>query len=232
MIDLHCHILPGVDDGPATLEEALAMARVAVADGLRTVAATPHLQPADFAHHPWIAAGVAALREALQAASLPLQIIPGAEIACAPELLDHFPTLPHLGASPWILLEPPLLGLPNYLEEVVFAMQLAGIKVILAHPERSQLMGIMPEIIQRLAERGCVLQINVASLLGRHGWATRKTARKLLQEYPNCILATDAHDAVRRPPQLTPALRPLRRFGGDPRFHELTEERPGGMVGR
>jgi protein-tyrosine phosphatase len=232
MIDLHCHILPGVDDGPTTLEESLAMARVAVADGLRVVAATPHLAPADFADHPWIAAGVASLTAALQAESLPLEILPGAEIAAAPELLDHLPTLPRLGDSSWLLLEPPLLGLPNYLEEIVFALQLAGLKVILAHPERSQLMSIRPEIIQHLAERGCVLQINVASLLGRHGWATRKAARQLLQQYPNCVLATDAHDALRRPPKFTPAARALRRYGGAPRFRELTEGRPGGIVGK
>jgi protein-tyrosine phosphatase len=232
MIDLHCHILPGVDDGAGDMDEALAMARLAAAEGVRVVVATPHLQPADYAEHPWIAAGVARLNEAVQAEGLALEILPGAEVAAAPEILQHLAALPRLGNGRYLLLEPPLLGLPNFLEEVVFAMQLAGIKVVLAHPERTQLMGVMPEIIARLAERGCVLQINLASLLGRHGGATRRVAQKLLREYPECVVATDAHDAVQRPPRLSQAAAALRRLGGEARFREVTQERPGRIVGR
>jgi protein-tyrosine phosphatase len=232
MIDSHCHILPGVDDGPGTLEDALAMARLAVADGVRTIVATPHLGPVDYAHHPWIAAGVTGLNAALQEAGVPLEILPGAEIAATLELLPHLAALPRLGDGPYLLLEPPLTGLATFLEELVFGVQLAGGKVVLAHPERTQMIQFMPDVFWRLAERGCVLQLNVASLVGTLGGPIRRVALKLLRECPECVVASDAHNAVQRPPLLRKAAPAFRRLGGAARWREVTEERPGRMVGR
>jgi protein-tyrosine phosphatase len=231
MIDLHCHILPGVDDGPQGEEEALAMARVAVEDGIRVIVATPHLGPADFAHHPWIAEQVCLLNAALQAEGLPLRVLPGAEVVATPEVLEHLPALPRLGGGAYLLLEAPLTGLPNYLEELVFGLQLAGTRVALAHPERTQLIRAKPEVFRRLAERGCVLQLNAASLLGRQGRETRRLAVELLQEFPECVVASDAHDALYRPPRLAAAAAAFRKLGGEARFREVVEERPGRMVG-
>ncbi len=230
MIDTHCHILPGVDDGPESREEALAMARVAVADGIHTVVATPHLTPGDFAHHPWIAEQVTLLQQALEQQGLPLRVLPGAEVVAAPEVLEYLPGLPRLGSGAYLLLETPLMGLPTYLEELVFAIQLAGTRVALGHPERTQLMRAKPEVIRRLAERGCVLQLNVSSLLGRHGRMTRRLALELLREFPACVVASDAHDALYRPPRLAPAAAVFRRVGGEARFREAVETRPGEMV--
>ena len=231
MIDLHCHILPGVDDGPKELEESLAMARLAAQDGIRTIVATPHLVPHAFSEHPWIAESVARLNAACREAGLPLEILPGAEVPAVPEVLEHLAALPRLGGGGYVLLEPPLVGLPNYLEELVFGLQLAGVKVVLAHPERTQLMRVKPEVFQKLAERGCLLQINADSLVSRAGWVTRRLTQKLLRDQPGVVLATDAHDAVYRPPLLTRAAAALRRLGGEARFREMTVDRPGEVVG-
>lgn len=231
MIDTHCHILPGVDDGPEGMEEALAMARVAIADGIHTIVATPHLPPTGFAHHPWIAEQVALFQQALDREGLPLRVLPGAEVVAAPEVLEFLPGLPRLGAGAYLLLETPLLGLPTYLEELVFAIQLAGTRVALAHPERTQLIRAKPEVIRRLAERGCVLQLNASSLLGRHGRMTRRLALELLRDFPGCVVASDAHDALYRPPRLTPAAVAFRRRGGEARFREVVQTRPRELVG-
>ena len=231
MIDLHCHILPGVDDGPQELEESLAMARLAARDGIRTIVATPHLPPPAFADHPWIEEQVARLNAALQEEGLPVQVLAGAEVPAVPEVLEHLAELPRLGGGAYVLLEPPLMGFPNYLEEVVFGMQLAGVRVALAHPERTALIRVRPEVFERLAQRECVMQMNVESVTGRAGWATRRLALGLLRDSPQCVVATDAHDAVRRPPLLSPLARALRKKGGEARFRELTEEQPGGILG-
>jgi protein-tyrosine phosphatase len=231
MIDLHCHILPGVDDGPRTLAESLAMARLAAADGVTAIAATPHLPPGAFAEHAWIGEGVAALNAALQAEQIPLTIFPGAEIMAVPEVLEHKDRLPHLGAGPYLLLEVPLVGLPNYLEELVFALQLAGLRPVLAHPERSHLARHDLPLILRLAERGCILQINADSLLGRNGRAIRGLATRLVREVPACILASDAHDAIYRPPTLARARRAFRGPQAETRFREVVSDRPEKILG-
>lgn len=230
MIDLHCHILPGVDDGPVQIEESLAMARQAYADGIRTLVATPHLLPQHFDDHAWIQEGVTRLNAVLAEQDLALQVLPGAEVVAAPEVLAHARNLPRLGSGSCVLLEVPLIGLPNYLEEVVFALQLAGVRPVLAHPERSQLIRAQPEVIQRLAERGCVLQINGASLLGRAGRAERRIALGLLRDYPDCVVASDAHDALYRPPVLSPARRAFVRLGAEARFREVVHDLPAKLL--
>ncbi len=208
------------------------MARLAAADGIRIVVATPHLVPHAFADHPWIEESVTRLNAACREEGLPLQILPGAEVVAAPEVLQHLAALPRLGAGGYVLLEPPLVGLPNYLEELVFGLQLSGAEVVLAHPERTQIMRVKPEVFSRLAERGCVLQINVASLTGGAGRVTRRLAQGLVRDFPACVLATDAHDALHRPPLLARAATALRKLGGEARFREMTVERPGRVVGK
>lgn len=227
MIDLHCHILPGVDDGARDMEEALAMARLAVGDGISTIVATPHLQPQDFGNPQYILEGVSGLQEALQAEDLPLEVLPGAEVPAVPEVLEHLDTVPRLGPQDrYLLLEIPLVGMPTYMEEMVFSLQLAGITPVLAHVERSQFTQRNPDVLLRLAERGCPLQINADSLLGRNGRAVRTLAQRLLREVPGCILSTDAHNADQRPPLLSPALPAFRRLGGEGRFREVTQVWP------
>ncbi len=230
MIDLHCHILPGVDDGPIEIEESLAMARRAYADGIRNLVATPHLLPQHFDDHGWIQEQVARLNAILAEQDLALQVLPGAEVAAVPEILAHVRNLPRLASGSCVLLEVPLIGLPNYLEEVVFALQLAGLRPVLAHPERSQLIRAQPEVVRRLAERGCVLQINAPSLLGRAGRAERRLALGLLRDYPDCVVASDAHDALYRPPVLSPTQRAFARLGGEARFREVVHDLPAKLL--
>jgi protein-tyrosine phosphatase len=230
MIDLHCHLLPGVghgDDGPPDLETALAMARLAVAEGLTTVVATPHLLPTDLADPGYLREHAETFAAHVQAEGLALQILPGAEIAADWSLLDHVHTLPALGEqSRYLLLEVPISSLPDYLERLVFELQVRGRQPVLGHPERTQLGQRSPEILLRLAERGCPLQLNADSVTGRNGPAVRALARRLLREVEHCVLASDAHDPRWRPPQLAPARPAFRALGGAERFRQVTEEYP------
>lgn len=227
MIDLHCHILPEIDDGAEDMQEALAMARLAVGDGISTIVATPHLPPQALGDPGYILEQTQLLQEALQAEGLPLKVLPGAEVPALPEVLEHLDTVPCLGhQDQYLLLEIPLAGLPVYVEEMVFSLQVAGLTPVLAHAARSQFAQRNPEVLLRLAERGCPLQLNVDSLLGRNGRVVRNLARRLLREVPNCVLASDAHNTVHRPPLLSPALPVFRRLGGEERFQEVTQTGP------
>ncbi len=229
MIDLHCHILLRVppDDGPASVEGVLDMARVALGDGISTIVATPHLSFEDLAHPESIPARVEQVQEVVATAGLAVQILPGAEIPAVWEALEHAQALPFLGEQRrYVLLEVPLAGLPDYLPQLVFSLQVKGLQPVLAHPERTQLAHRNPNLLLELAERGCPLQLNADSVAGRWGRPARTTALRFLREVEHCVLATDAHDARQRPPLLSVARRAFRGLGGEKRFQQVTEEYP------
>ena len=232
MVDLHCHILPGIDDGATTLEQSLEMARLAVADGIHTIVATPHLPPHDLARAAAaVRPAVLELQAALDAAGLPLRLLPGAEVPAMPEVLTCLEALlPPEVSGRYLLLEMPFAGHPNYLEKLAFACQVRGVRPVLAHPERSQFVRQHLDVLRRLAERGALLQINADSLLGRTGRAARVLAHRLLREFPGCVVASDAHDPRRRPPLLTPARRAFRHLGGEERFRQVTSDLPENLL--
>lgn len=228
MLDLHCHILPGLDeDATPDLDSALALARLAVADGVTTLVATPHLLPHEVERSTAIRGRVAGFSARLREAGLPLEVLPGAEVVATWELLDHLDTLPRLGSQDrYLLLETPFAGVPDFLPELIFALQVRGLQPVLAHPERSPLARERFDLLLRLAETGCPLQINVTSLTGRQGWLVKRLALRLLRRVPGCVIASDAHDALYRPPLLSPARRAFRSLGGEERFRQVTEEYP------
>jgi protein-tyrosine phosphatase len=204
MLDLHCHILPGVDDGPRTLDEALYLARFAVQDGITHIIATPHCHRHLRLLRDDILPRVARLNEDLVQAKLPLQILPGSEI----QLTDSAAyrrdyeggVLCHLGDDPgFTLLEFPWqeryypLDAPAH----VGWLREKGTRAIVAHPERHGYFRDDLSRLQTLVDAGAWLQITVDSLLGDHGLEARVGAQELLDAYPNAILATDAHNRYR-----------------------------------
>lgn len=204
MLDLHCHILPGVDDGAASLDEALAMARFCVADGITHVAATPHchrhcrLLRADVLPH------VARLAEALADAEILLTVLPGSEVQVtdtASYRRDFEAGLYcHLGdGTAFTLLEFPWKSerYPPDAAELVGWLRGRGMTPILAHPERHGYLADDPGRLRALVEAGAWLQVTVDSLLGNHGPAPRSAGESLLRTYPDAVLATDAHNRRR-----------------------------------
>src|SRR6185312_1248210 len=139
MIDLHCHILPGIDDGAPDLATSLAMARLAVADGITVTACTPHILPGVYNNSgAMIGAAVARLRVALAEAEIPLRLVAGADVHVAPDLVAQLGAGSALtiNGSRYLLLEPPHHVLPPRLEDHIFHLQTAGYVPILTHPER------------------------------------------------------------------------------------------------
>jgi protein-tyrosine phosphatase len=202
MIDLHSHILPGIDDGARNLEESLEMARLYVERGFRQVVVTPHALTdslgKDLARS--ITLQVENLNAILRKQEIDLTLKTGMEIALTPEVpdfLDQGLLLP-LAGSRYVLIEPPFESLPIHWEQIFFNIASRGHRILLAHPERCAQLARKPALFDRLIETGVYLQVNWGSLIGLHGRPSMKTARYLVRKgYIHC-LATDSHDMRHR----------------------------------
>ncbi|MDO8671501.1 MAG: CpsB/CapC family capsule biosynthesis tyrosine phosphatase [Dehalococcoidia bacterium] len=196
MIDIHSHILYGVDDGAQSLEDSLEMARVAAADGIHTIVATPHgIEWSTDCNWPETVGRVKSLQDELNRLSIELKIAPGLEVYLTPGLakqIDEGSAFP-LNGSRYILVEMPMNLFPIYAEQAIFELQLKGLIPILAHPERNA--GIQKDyrLLQKLVDRGVLGQVTAASLCGSFGSRTKETARVLLQRNLVHIIASDAH---------------------------------------
>ena len=204
MLDLHCHILPGVDDGSASLDESLAMARFCVADGITHVIATPHCHRHCRLLRTDILPHVDRLNAALAAAAIPLAVRPGSEIQVTDTTVyrREFDAglYCHLGdGRAFTLLEVnwKLEQYPADAAELVGWLRERGTTPIIAHPERHGFFADDPGRLRALVEAGAWLQVTVDSLLGNHGLAPRTAGESLLREYPAAVLATDAHNLRR-----------------------------------
>jgi protein-tyrosine phosphatase len=202
-VDIHCHLLPSIDDGADSWEHSLAMARMAAADGIGTVIATPH-QLGAFGHNSGelIVTRTTELQQSLDSQRIPLQVLPGADVRIEPGLAEalHAGRVLTLGNHrKHVLLElPHELYFP--LEEVLESLHRIGVVGVLSHPERNQGLLKQPHLIQPLVARGCLMQVTCGSLLGAFGPGPRQLAEWLLRERLAHFLATDAHSPTSRRP--------------------------------
>jgi protein-tyrosine phosphatase len=201
VIDLHTHILPGLDDGAQTLGESIAMARAAVAEGIRLAAATPHVR----GDYPTPAAEMERLvrevGDALTAEGIDLKVLPGGEIALDRLALLDGEELSRFGLGgnrSCLLLEFPYYGWPLELEARVFELRTKGFLVVLAHPERNSDVQAAPARLRRLVEHGAIVQLTSASVDGRLGAGSRRTAFELLDRGLAHLIASDAHSPETR----------------------------------
>lgn len=205
MIDLHCHLLPGIDDGASELAASLAMARIAADDGIRTIACTPHIYPGLFENDSaGIAARVQDLQGCLQAEGIALDLVIGADAHLTPELLGrlHAGTAPTLAGSRYFLLEPPHTVAPPRFAEAVFAFINAGYVPVITHPERLTWIRQHYAAFATMVRSGAWMQVTSGSLCGRFGKEAQYFGQKMLDDGFVHILATDAHDPRRRKPLL------------------------------
>ena len=230
VIDLHAHILPGLDDGPRTPAGSVAMARAAVADGIRLVAATPHVRD-DWPTAPEeMERGVEELRGELAEAGVPLELRTGGEVALEQlagrpvEELRRF----GLGGNPdYLLVETPYSGWPPWLGDVVLRLCAAGVTPVLAHPERNREVQEQPERLLPLVRSGALVQLTAASLDGRLGRRSRAASFRLLELGLAHLLASDAHEPRIRAIGLSAAVVAL----GDERLARwLTVDVPSAIV--
>jgi protein-tyrosine phosphatase len=233
LIDLHSHLLPGIDDGAKDLAMSLAMARLAASDGISTIACTPHILPGVYNNSgPAIRQAVARLAEGIAKAGIPITLVTGADVHIAPDLdvqLRDGRALT-LNNSRYLLLEPPHHVLPPRLEDLIFGLQAAGYVPILTHPERLSWVEGHYDLIRRLVSSSVLMQITAGSVVGRFGRGPRYWAERMLDEGLCHLLATDAHNIEQRAPRLAEARDVVARRLGDDEAINLVLGRPQGIL--
>jgi protein-tyrosine phosphatase len=233
MIDLHCHLLPGIDDGAGDRAVSLEMAKAFVADNVEAVACTPHILPGLYANSgPQICAATAQLQQFFDQEGVPLRLVTGADNHITPSFVvqlraGHLLSLAH---GRYVLVEPPHHVAPPRMEELFFDILVAGYVPILTHPERLSWIESQYAAIKRLVNAGVWMQITAGSLAGAFGRRARYWGERMLDEGCAHILATDAHDTQRRPPNLSWGRELAAKRLGETEAEHLVETRPRGVL--
>jgi protein-tyrosine phosphatase len=233
MIDLHCHILPGLDDGAIDLSVSIRMAEIFARDGVVAVACTPHILPGLYANSgPQIQEATARLQRVLDDRGISLRLVSGADNHIVPNFVSELRRghLLPLAGSRYVLVEPPHHVAPPKLEEFFFNVSVAGYVPILTHPERLSWLNTRYSMIQRLVRAGAWMQITAGSLTGNFGRNARYWAERMLAEGLVHILATDAHDERRRPPDLAEGFVRAAQLVGALEAQHLVSTRPRGVL--
>lgn len=229
MIDLHTHLLPGIDDGAKTLEISLEMARQAVDAGTTIMACTPHIYPGLYMNDAaGIASHIAALQAELDQRNIPLKLVRGADAHLVPELLDGLQTgrVPTLHNSRYFLLEPSHhVATPNF-ENNVFQVMAAGFVPVVTHPERLSWIEDHYPAFVRLAERGVWMQLTAGSITGKFGKRARYWSDRFLNDGLVHLVASDAHNTQARNPRMADAVTRLIESVGKDEALRLVLERP------
>lgn len=215
MIDIHCHILPGIDDGAADIYDTLDMALMAYNSGVKAIVATPHC------NIPWDSGNYfgSAYKEALQKArnaiaheKIPVKILSGMEVFATydlPELIKEGKVIT-INHSDYLLLEFDFGEDPEFVDVIVDRLKEIGIKPVIAHPERYNFIKEDVSFAHRLVRKGCILQANKGSFLGTYGSRSEETVLQLLKDNLLSVVASDAHSPVHRTPHMMEAYRKLR----------------------
>jgi protein-tyrosine phosphatase len=233
MIDLHSHILPGIDDGSSSLAMSLDMARIAVKDGIRIMACTPHIYPGLYQNHK---AGIIAARDALQGAldenGIALQLTIGADVHLVPGVLDGLRagTIPSLHSTRYVLLEPSHHVAPPRFAESVFQLVTAGYVPVITHPERLTWIKDHFETMAQLTRQGAWLQVTAGALTGLFGPGPKYWAERFIGEGLTHVLATDAHSSTRRVPVLSEGLAVAEKLVGAEEARQMVHGRPSALM--
>jgi protein-tyrosine phosphatase len=233
MIDLHSHILPGIDDGSSSLAMSLDMARIAVQDGIRIMACTPHIYPGLYQNHK---AGIIAARDALQMAldenGIALQLTTGADVHLVPGVLEGLRggTIPSLHDTRYVLLEPSHHVAPPRFAESVFQLVAAGYVPVITHPERLTWIKDHFKMMALLTRQGAWLQVTAGALTGMFGPGPKYWAERFLGDGLTHVLATDAHSSTRRVPVLSEGLAIAQKLLGAEEAQQLVQGRPAALM--
>ena len=231
MIDLHNHLLPGIDDGAKKVEETLEFLRRAARDGVKTVVATPHMKPGVYDNkRETILERVALVREAARGDEAEqVTLLPGAEVYFTADVVARARSgqlMTYGDGGRYLLLELPYQQIPMQVDDTIFQLRLLGITPVMAHPER---VAYYLEGIDRVAASvrlGALTQVTANSLTGRFGDKAREFAQAMLRRDLVHILCTDAHDVKHRPPVLSEGMRAAAAIVGETRARRMVEETP------
>jgi protein-tyrosine phosphatase len=205
MVDLHCHILPGIDDGPKTIEESMAMAESAIAEGITRVVATPHSS----LEYSFDFARVRRLRDELQSKiGDKLKLATGCDFHLDPENLKSLhknSSIYCINQYGYLLVEFNEISIPPAMDQTLHEIQLAGMRPIITHPERNRILRAHPERLKKWVQQGCFVQVTGGALTGGFGTSSQKDALRWIGEGLVHFVASDAHNTRSRPLRLQPA---------------------------
>jgi protein-tyrosine phosphatase len=232
MYDLHCHLIPGLDDGAQTAEEALCLLRLAQHNGISHIVMTPHINPGHFDNtKATIHQGLVELQQLAKDHQLPVQLAAAAEVRLCTELPAwvEAAALPYLGEYQGyqvLLLEFPHSHIPTGTDRLVKWLVAKNVLPMIAHPERNREIQADPNKLLPFRRLGCLLQLTASSVLGDMGERSQQTALELLRQKAFHIVATDSHNLHRRPPKLAEARDLITSLFGDDYARQLVIENP------
>lgn len=201
MIDIHCHILSGLDDGAQTIQDSLTMAKAAVQSGIKKIVATPHHQTSKYVNpRDEIVQKVAEMNEALQREGIPLEVLSGQEVRVFGEWLEDYKrgNIATINNQNYVLVEFPANHVPVYSEQLFYEIQLSGLTPIIVHPERNSQIVEQPDKLYHLVEKGALAQLTAASVTGAFGKKVQKFSRQLIEANLVHFIASDAHNTTTR----------------------------------
>lgn len=236
MIDTHCHLLPGIDDGPETLEQSLELARIAVENGITHSVLTPHIHPGRFDNTAGIIEqALESFRRALQEHNIPLALGYAAEVRLGPELLEmeqqhNLPCYGNMDGYRILLLEFPHAQIPLGSDKLVQWLLDRKIRPMIAHPERNKDIMRKFDKVLPFIEMGCLFQLTAGSVAGLFGEAAQLSSRALLENGCVTLLASDAHNVKYRPPRLDHGRDAAAQIVGEELAGQMVYERPRALV--
>ncbi|RYI28786.1 tyrosine protein phosphatase [Bacillus infantis] len=202
MIDIHCHILPNVDDGADSLEASISMARQAAGEGIRSIIATPHHKNGHYDNtKEQILQYTSSLNEALENAHIPVNVLPGQEIRIYGELLEDYEKgeiLTLNDGSKYVFIELPSNHVPRYTEKLLFDIQMNGLTPIIVHPERNAELIEHPDLLYQMVKKGTLTQVTASSVSGYFGKKIKKFSHQLFEANLTHFIASDAHNTSSR----------------------------------
>ena len=237
MIDLHCHFLPGVDDGPEEADEALALAAIAVKNGIRVAALTPHVHPRRYPNTKTsLLKAFVKFQHLLKVNDIPLKLFLAGEVRLSIESLalfeqDEVPFLGEVDGYKIVLLEFPHEAIPVGSQQFVSKLLSMKVRPLIAHPERNKYVMDDPDRIRPYVDMGCWLQITAGSIYGAFGKQAKKVATQLLEQEMGWIIATDAHNANHRPPDLAKGRDAVADILGNRLAKRMVLDRPAKILG-
>lgn len=209
MIDIHAHILPGIDDGPNSIDEAMNMLQIAQEQGITDIILTPHyIQGEQDNTRDVVINETKKLSEYALNEGISIKLYPGSEVLITPRLvkLVESKTVCTLNDKKYVLIELPMSVIPEYTKQVIYELTLGGYVPVLAHPERNMEIAAKPEKLIELVDLGALVQLNAPSFLGAYGKSVQKAAYKFIKWKCVSFIASDMHSENRRAPRMSEAM--------------------------
>ncbi|MFC6169401.1 tyrosine-protein phosphatase [Loigolactobacillus jiayinensis] len=227
MIDLHCHILPGCDDGAHTMADSLAMARVAVDNGISHILVTPHHMDGEYTNHKIaVIQNTALFQTALDHANINLTVFPGQEVHITGDLMQAIKNDDILFADEtnrYLMLELPHVEVPEYTKQMIFDLQAAGITPVIVHPERNQGIQKNHDLLYEFVDSGCLTQVTASSYLGVFGHEVEDFTQRIIDAGLGFVFASDAHNLKGRNFRMKKAFEKLAKENGQRAVTQMQE---------